>query len=563
MRAINRICRTCLILPALLLSLLGGAPKALAAGAAGGMENTGVVVGYYAAWASAGGFAPDRIPAEELTHVNYAFAGIENGRAVLTSPSRDRENLRGLTALRERNPDLKIILSLGGWDGSGGFSDAASTAQRRETFAQSCLDLLLAHDLDGIDLDWEYPVSGGSGTHRPQDKQNFTLLLKALREELDRQGQRDGKRYCLSIAGAFDAGYLSNIEPQAIAETVDRIFLMTYDFHGPWEPTTGFNAPMYAGSGGGVDAAVSTWLKQGVPAKKLVLGMPMYGYIYQGVSSSGLNSTYSTGRSISYDAIKRDYLNNTAYQLVRPAQAEVPCLVGSGVFLTYDDETSIAAKAALARDRGLGGIGFWELSQDRSGELLKGALAVWSRTDGFRDVPPDAWYASAVAEFFSGGLVSGTAPGVFSPDQTVTRGQLVTLLHRLAGEPAAGGAGRFPDVPAGSYYARAVSWAAEQGIVAGFTDGTFRPDTAVSREQLVSILWRHAAMLGADGGDPAGLQRFRDAGAVSSYAYEPLCWAVGTGLLQGTAADLLDPAGTATRAQAVVFLSRFRRLAGI
>lgn len=558
----TKIYRTCLMLLALLLTLPGGETKALAAETAGGTGNTGVVVGYYAAWASAGGFTPDQLLADRLTQVNYAFAEIENGKAVLTSPDQDRKNLQGLTALRKRNPDLKVVLSLGGWDGSGGFSDAASTAQQRETFAQSCLDLLLAHDLDGIDLDWEYPVSGGSGTHRPQDKQNFTLLLKTIRQKLNQQGQRDEKNYCLSIAGAFSASYLNNIEPQAVAETVDHIFLMAYDFHGPWETTTGFNAPLYAGSGGGVDAAVSAWLKQGVSAKKLVLGMPMYGYIYQGVNASGLNSGYSSGKSITYDAIKREYLNNAAYQQFRHAQAEVPYLVGNGVFLSYDDETSIAAKASLAKERGLGGFGFWELSQDRSWELLKSALGVWNSTGGFRDVPSNAWYASAVEEFSSAGLVSGTAPGVFSPGQMVTRGQIVTILHRMAGEPAASGTVRFSDVSTGSYYAQAVSWAADKGIVAGFPNGTFGPNKAVSREQLVTILWRYAGMLGADDGRRASLQGFRDAVAVSGYAYEPMCWAVGTRLLQGTAKDMLDPAGTATRAQAVVILSRFRPLTG-
>ncbi|MDE6589362.1 MAG: S-layer homology domain-containing protein, partial [Oscillospiraceae bacterium] len=449
-----------------------------------------------------------------------------------------------------------------GWDGSGGFSDAASTAQRRETLAQSCLDLLLAYDLDGIDLDWEYPVSGGSGTHRPQDKQNFTLLLKTLRQKLDQQGRQDGKSYCLSIAGGFAYSYLNNIEPQAVAETVDHIFLMTYDFHGPWEPSTGFNAPLYAGSGGGVDAVVSAWLKRGVPANKLVLGMPMFGYIYQGVNSGGLNSSYSSGKSISYDAIKRAYLNNTAYRQVRHSEAEVPYLVGNGVFLSYDDETSIAAKVSLAKERGLGGFGFWELSQDRSGDLLKSALTVWNSAGGFRDVPSDSWYASAVVEVSSVGLMYGTAPGVFSPSQAVTRGQIVTILHRLAGESAASGAVRFPDISAGSYYAQAVSWAADKGIVKGFPDGTFRPDRAISREQLVTILWRYTDMRGVDNGRRASLRDFRDAVAVSDYAYEPLCWAIGTGVLKGTAEGLLNPSGTATRAQTAVIFSRFCRLVG-
>lgn len=550
--------RAGLLLLALLLVL--GAPGAEAAGAGTGGAGTGrakgVVVGYYAAWAGHQGYGPEQLPAERLDQVNYAFAEIENGRAALTSPDQDAKNLRGLTALRKRNPELKIVLSLGGWDGSGGFSDAASTADRRETFARSCLELLLVHDLDGVDLDWEYPVSGGSGTHRPQDRENFTLLLKALRRTLDRQGRADGRDYLLTIAGAAGEGYLNCIEPQAVAETVDHIFLMAYDFHGPWDFRADFNAPLYAGGRGGVDAAVSAWLSRGVAADKLVLGMPLYGYIYQGCGGPG--SAFASARSVSYDAVQRDYLSNAAYRQLRHSQAEVPYLLGNGTFLSYDDEDSIAAKAALAKKRGLGGFGFWELSQDRTGTLLQSALTAWNGgTADFQDVPADAWYASAVQELSAAGLMNGTAPGLFSPDRAVTRGQITAILHRLAGSPS-GGDTRFSDVSPASYCAQAVAWAAESGIVEGFADGTFRPGQPVSRQQLAAILWRYARLTGADSGRRTSLRGYRDAGSVAAYAREPLRWALAEGILRGTADGRLNPGGSATRAQTAVILSRFR-----
>ena len=119
-----------------------------------------------------------------------------------------------------------------------------------------------------MDLDWEYPVSGGTSgvIHRPQDKQNFTLLLKAIRQKLDQQARKDGRDYRLTIAGAAGSGYLNCIEPQAVAQVVDHIFLMTYDFYGPWSSRSGFNAPLYAPSGaqsGSVDNAVTTWAEPG------------------------------------------------------------------------------------------------------------------------------------------------------------------------------------------------------------------------------------------------------------------------------------------------------------
>ena len=548
---------------ALLLSLAGPG-RASAAGNGG----TGEMVGYYASWASAGGYTPDKLPAERFTQINYAFGKIEEGRAVLSDPARDGENLRRLTALRRRNPELKLALSLGGWDDSAGFSDAATSAESRRVFARSCADLLLEHDLDGVDLDWEYPVSGGAPgvVHRPQDKQNFTLLLQELRQTLDRQGRREGKSYVLTIAGAVNSGYLNNIEPKAVAETVDHIFLMAYDLHGPWDSTADFNAPLYTPSDGppryrsSVDDGISAWLGRGVPVEKLVLGMPLYGYIYQGVSSrnSGLYQSFESARSVPWDKVKGEYLNRSAYRQLRHEEAEVPYLYGNRSFLSYDDPASIAAKAELARRRGLGGVGFWELSQDTGGDLIQSAWNAWNG-GRFQDVPRDAWYAGAVERVCAAGLMNGTGPETFSPGGTVSRGQVAAILHRLAGEPAVRGSS-FSDVPASAYYAGAVAWAARRNIVEGFYDGTFRPDLPVSRQQLAAILWRYARLEKADGGARASLQGFPDAGEISGYAREAMSWALAEGILQGTGDKTLQPQGRAARGQAAVLLERFQTL---
>ncbi len=521
----------CLLAALLVLLTIPAAKAGPAAGS--------IVAGYYPSWAESQGWPVEKLRTEGLTQINYAFASIEDGRVTVTE--RDRTKLRALVGLK--GPE--IILSAGGWDGSAGFSDAAASPASRERFAQSCLDLILELGLNGVDLDWEYPVSGGAAgvTHRPQDKQNFTLLLKAIREKLDRQSRQDGKRYRLTIAGGAGTGYLNCIEPKAVSELVDHIFLMAYDFSGPWDSRTGHNAPL-----DGADAAITAWIQQGVPAEKLVLGIPLYGYIFQG--ASGLNQPFSSAKSVSYDVLKRDYL--PVLQKKQDAAAQVPYLTGGGQFITYDDPESAAAKGALARKRGLGGVGFWELSQDRAGELVQAAL-----TEGvFYDVPPDAWYADAVTSLSAAGIMQGVGGGRFAPERTVTRGQLSAILHRIAGRPSASGT-PFTDIAPDAYCAEAAAWAEERGILQGYADGTFRPNQPVSRQQFAAALHRYAAGEGWDNGRRASLRGFPDEGQVSDYAREPLRWALGAGIMQGRSDGRLDPNGSATRAQTAVLLCRF------
>lgn len=340
------------------------------------------MVGYYTSWAASSGYTPARIPVQKLTHINYAFAKIDpaTGKIALPYPSSDRRNLQELVRLKQKAPHLKVLIAIGGWEYSGYFSDVAATAAGREKFAQSCVDFIREYGLDGVDLDWEYPVSGGmSGNHnRPQDKQNFTLLLRVLREKLNRQGAADNRAYLLTIAGAASASYLNKIEPAAVASLVDHIFLMAYDMHGPWDAYSDLNAPLTTPSESSpqykasVTDAVNAYLRQGVPAGKLVLGMPFYGYRYNGVSGNGLYSPYSSAASISYDALHAGYLNNNAYTVVRHASG-VPYLHGKGLFISYDDPTSIAAKVRFAKSKSLAGAGAWALHHDAGGVLLDSA----------------------------------------------------------------------------------------------------------------------------------------------------------------------------------------------
>ncbi len=174
----------------------------------------------------------------------------------------------------------------------------------------------------------------------------------------------------------------------------------------------------------------------------------------------------------------------------------------------------------------------------------------------FADVPAHEWYYSAVSYVYQHGMMSGTSAAAFSPNVPTNRAMIVSILHRLEGSPAAGG-GTFPDVAAGQYYTGAVAWAASNGIVSGYSNGQFRPDDIITREQLASILYRYAQYKGYALAAPAALSGFSDAADVSQYAVEPMGWAVAQGLISGTNRGTLDPAGGATRAQAASILMRF------
>ncbi len=345
-----------------------------------------LAVGYYASWSAYGGYTPADIDASYLTHVNYAFAKIgDDLKIALGDPSIDPSNFARLNALKQAYPRLKTLISVGGWNDSGRFSDAALTDASRAAFADSVVAFLKQYGFDGVDIDWEYPVSGGlaSNIRRSADKTNFTLLLSKLRERLDAQEALDGKEYLLTIAGGAGSSYAANTELGLIANYVDYAIVMTYDIHGTWDGYTDLNAPLYAPSEWSpqykwsADQAVKLWTASGFPAAKLVLGVPFYGYLYSNVSGggTGLYKSFSGGASISYDKILSTYLTNSSYTKYLHADAKVPWLFSGSTFICYDDELSVKEKAAYIMQNNLAGASIWELSQNRGGQLLRALVS--------------------------------------------------------------------------------------------------------------------------------------------------------------------------------------------
>ena len=176
----------------------------------------------------------------------------------------------------------------------------------------------------------------------------------------------------------------------------------------------------------------------------------------------------------------------------------------------------------------------------------------------FRDVSRSDWFYYDVRYVCENGLMNGTSKNLFSPGSAATRGMLVTILYRLENEPRCFGGVTFPDVAPGAYYEKAVIWASQNSIVSGYTDGTFRPDAPVTREQLASILYRYTRYRGLDvsAGETADLSGYADVRAISDYALPAMRWACGAGILQGSNGKL-QPSGLATRSQLAAMLHRY------
>lgn len=176
----------------------------------------------------------------------------------------------------------------------------------------------------------------------------------------------------------------------------------------------------------------------------------------------------------------------------------------------------------------------------------------------FEDVKTGDWFYAAVEEVYTHGIMNGSAAALFAPDDITTRAMVVTILYRMEGKPTAAVAG-FSDVESGRYYSNAVAWAAETGIVKGYEDGTFRPDGAITREELVTMLCRYSAWKGADPSAEGSLSAFPDGDRVHTYAQNAMIWAVGGGLLRGYEDGTLQPTATATRAQTAQIIARLRQ----
>ncbi len=343
-----------------------------------------MVVGYVAGFRS---YDFSQIDATRLTHINYAFANIIDGQVMFGSDKiddneRNSDDIRALTALKEVNPELKVLVSVGGWGWSGNFSDAALSDSSRERFAVSAAAFVREHGLDGIDLDWEYPNHPGAGNiFRPEDVHNFTLMLECVRKHLDSLSAEQGRkeRYLLTIATGASELYAANTELGALQQHLDFINIMTYDFHHGASYQTGHHANLYLSSsdapdGDATERAVDIHIRDGVPPSKLNIGIPFYGRIWKGVEplNNGLyREARTTGAGMSYaDVLKA--LADPAYTRYYDSSAASPFLWNErdSIFISYEDEGSIAARMEFIKERGLGGVMFWEYTEDVDGMLL-------------------------------------------------------------------------------------------------------------------------------------------------------------------------------------------------
>jgi len=323
---------------------------------------------------------PGQIDALSLTRINYAFANIADGRMV-TGFAHDKENYAYLVGLKKQNPSLTVLVSVGGWLWSTNFSDVSLTAQSRAVFIQSVVDFLSEYNLDGLDIDWEFPNDPGSGhPYRSVDKQNFTLLVKEIRARFDMQTAKTHKRLYLTIAAGASDSFLANTEMEKVQRYLDTVNLMAYDYYEPGsEPTTGNHAPLFADPADprniSSDASVMAFEKAGVPASKILLGMPFYGHVWGEVPERN-HGLFQPGKPVPnayapYSVIAQNYLSQ-GFARFWDSAASVPYLYNPDrkIFVSYEDPESVAAKCNYVSSHKLGGVMFWEYTNDPSGTLL-------------------------------------------------------------------------------------------------------------------------------------------------------------------------------------------------
>jgi chitinase len=322
-----------------------------------------------------------RINAAKLTHINYAFGLVNtNGEAFVRSNA--PSHLAQLQALKARNPNLKVILSIGGW-GADNFSDAALTDESRQKFARSCVNILKLYALDGIDLDWEYPGQPGPGIKfRAEDKENFTAMLRECRLQLDQLSdsrKRTGSdRYTLTIASA-GGKYFEHTEMEKVQQQLDWINIMTYDFYGvgsrPGHHAGLFQSKLYPPDNKArrtTESDVEDHLRAGTPPSKLVIGAAFYGKTWTNVTLEPYLSGGKHQRGGSYAALKRGALSDNQFENKWDPDAKASYLWNptTKTFISYESPEALKAKCDFVKERKLGGIMYWEYSEDFEETLL-------------------------------------------------------------------------------------------------------------------------------------------------------------------------------------------------
>lgn len=373
---------------------------------------------YYTSWSASTkdrNFHPGDLDLSQITHINYAFADVcwkkygsgpracedpnipaqdryvHDGEIVIGDPTFDFQNFTAFELVKAANPHLKLMISVGGWSWSNHFSNMAKTEETRRTFANSAVDFLREYKFDGLDIDWEYPVEGGEddNSRAPEDTENFTLLMKTVREALDAAGSEDGKYYLLTIASGQGDNFVKNADLANSVKYLDFINIMTYDFSGSWETLGHHNAPLFydkehpkaasSASRNHVLGGLLGHLNGGVPTHKLIAGVPYYGKGWDDCPPTGQYQTCKGGSSLkSWEAgifdfsdLENNYIDKNGYQRYWNESAKVPYLYNdqNKVFITYNDENTMKYTASIVKSLDIAGVMSWDISGDRNKTL--------------------------------------------------------------------------------------------------------------------------------------------------------------------------------------------------
>jgi chitinase len=315
------------------------------------------------------------------THINVAFARIVNKE--ITLDSIQYKALKDIVKLKKVNPNLKIIVSVGGAGNDGGFSDMVVNHASRKTFIRSIKSLLRNYNLDGIDLDWEFPAIHLQGNQviDKRERQHFSQLLREIRSEYI----REKRNYILTVAVAapetiIDAAY----DVDQLNLYTDFVNIMSYDFHSytKYTPFTGLNSPLYPRSNEqlylatlNINYTVHTYLTKGLERNKIVVGIPTYGHTFTlvnpdntliGSPASGFGSLGSTG-FVNYPDICLFVNRHDNIVIKQDTDAKVPYLYRGREWVSYDSPASVALKADYIKRLGLGGAMIYSLNADDFG----------------------------------------------------------------------------------------------------------------------------------------------------------------------------------------------------
>jgi chitinase len=316
-----------------------------------------LVIAYYSGNAT----EIDRYEIDKLTHIIYSFV-LLRGNQLHVSPAAG-SILRKLVSLKTKQPQLKIQIAFGGWGGCKTCPAIFSTEKGRNEFAGSVKAVLTKYQLDGIDIDWEYPAVQGPIGHpfSPADTKNFTLLMQALRHTLGNEKEIS------FAAGGFSEFLEKAVEWKKVIPFVNRIHLMSYDLVNRYSLHTGHHTPLYPNSfqKESVDNAIRFFDSLDLPRSKVVIGAAFYARVYS-AQNKGLGQPGAFRRFYPFKNYEATFSASNGYETSWDEQAKAPWSYSAGkkLYATYDNKRSVQLKTQYALDKKLGGIMFWELRQD-------------------------------------------------------------------------------------------------------------------------------------------------------------------------------------------------------